>query len=87
VCGSCAMTQYRIWPHRQDPCRPYAVGSEDPMPDRVHAAVQDVQAPGAEPMPDRRAAPAGFDQLPSRNHPVLPLRKSCDQHIKAVTVS
>src|SRR5262245_3352786 len=65
------MAQYGSLAAREHRCHPIAVLAQAPVPDRVDAAVNAVQAPASHPHLDRAASQPRFAQLRARDRSVL----------------
>jgi hypothetical protein len=78
------MAKYRAPPGREDGSHPASVSRDDPMPDRVHTAVERMQPAGLESMTDRTAADPEVGELGPGDHAVLKLRERSDGAIDFV---
>ena len=73
------MTEHRAEPVGKYGSHPSSLLPQLPLSDRINTAMKGVEALELEAVIDRVMAQAFSRQLPSSNHPVLPLRKPGDR--------
>ncbi len=76
------MTQHRTTANRQHRGEIPTPPRHGRVPDRVHPAMQPMQAADADPMRDRWVAETTGTQLPDRDHTVLAARDLGELHIE-----
>ena len=66
------MAEKGAWTAGEDRGHPVSVAGGESMADRVHASVDPMEVTRLHAPPDRLCSHAELQQLPSRDHPVLP---------------
>lgn len=73
------MRQRRPRPSRQHGCHPFALQSDSSVPEREDPAMQGNQSSRTHAISYQTTAKAHLEQLPTRNHTMLCLRKLANQ--------